>query len=161
MQTEAGSAPDSQTEAISEIQEDLIVRQQRRHIFPRAALVGLGAGLVAAAFRATLSGADSLRSALVAWSHVIPLFGWVFPILFSAAGAVASVALVRRFAPETGGSGIPHLEGVMHRLRTLRWKRVLPTKFVAGALAIGGGLTLGREGPTVQMGGAVGDAVAS
>jgi CIC family chloride channel protein len=49
----------------------------------------------------------------------------------------------------------------MHRLRTLAWKRVLPTKFIAGAVGIGGGLTLGREGPTVQMGGAVGAAIAS
>jgi CIC family chloride channel protein len=67
--------------------------------------------------------------------------------------------MVRRFAPETSGSGIPHLEAVLHRLRTLDWKRVLPVKFIAGALAIGGGLAMGREGPTVQMGGSVGDAV--
>jgi CIC family chloride channel protein len=153
--------PNLETEAPSEIQEDLIVRQQRRHIFPRAALVGLGAGLVAALFRATLAGANTMRTALLEWSHGIPPFGWVFPVFFGAAGAAASVALVLRFAPEAAGSGIPHLEGVMHRLRTLDWKRVLPIKFLAGALAIGSGLTLGREGPTVQMGGAVGDMMAS
>jgi CIC family chloride channel protein len=80
-------------------------------------------------------------------------------LAFGALGALLSVMLVRRFAPETSGSGIPHLEAVLHRLRTLDWKRVLPVKFIAGALAIGGGLAMGREGPTVQMGGSVGDAV--
>lgn len=148
-------------EARTEIQEFLFTMQQRRRIFPRAALVGLGAGVVAALFRATLSGADNLRNALIGWSHNFPLLGWIFPILFSMLGAIVSVTLVRRFAPETGGSGVPHIEGVMHRLRALTWHRVLPTKFVAGALGIGGGLTLGREGPTVQMGSAVGDAVAA
>jgi chloride channel protein, CIC family len=149
----------SRTEVISEIQEDLVVRQQRRRIFPRAALVGLGAGLVAALFRITLTSADSLRNSLITWSQHYPLYGWIFPILFSTTGAVLSVILVRRYAPEAGGSGIPHIEGVMHRLRTLGWERVLPVKFVAGAIAIGGGLALGREGPTVQMGASVGAAV--
>ena len=79
--------------------------------------------------------------------------------MFTAVGAAAPVALVRRFAPETGGSGIPHPGGDASAADA-DWRRVLPTKFVAGALAIGGGLTLGREGPTVQMGGAVGDMVA-
>lgn len=74
--------------------------------------------------------------------------------------ALLSVFLIQRFAPEASGSGIPHLEAVLHRLRTLDWRRVLPVKFVAGALAIGGGLALGREGPTVQMGGAMGAAIA-
>ncbi len=141
--------------------EFLSTMHERRRIFPRAALVGFGAGVVAALFRASLTEADNLRNALINWAHQYPLFGWLFPIAFSVVGAVISVGLVRRFAPEASGSGVPHIEGVMHRLRTLHWKRVLPTKFIAGVVGIGGGLTLGREGPTVQMGGSVGAAIAT
>ena len=61
---------------------------------------------------------------------------------------------------EATGSGIPHLEAVLHRVRELRWKRVLTIKYLAGSIGIASGLALGREGPTVQMGGAVGAAVA-
>jgi CIC family chloride channel protein len=71
----------------------------------------------------------------------------------------AGVALVRRSAPETSGSGIPQVEAALHRDRELRWLRVLWVKFTAGVLAIGGGLTLGREGPTVLMGAALGRAL--
>jgi CIC family chloride channel protein len=149
------------SEVISEIEEDLIVREQRRHLFPRAALVGLAAGLVASFFRIVLAGTDSLRNNVIHWSYQHPGIGWIFPVIFSMLGAALSVFLVRRFAPETSGSGIPHLEAVLHRLRTLHWRRVLPVKFAAGALAIGSGLAMGREGPTVQMGGAVGAAISS
>lgn len=151
----------AQAEVQSEIQEDLMIRHQRRKMFPRAALVGLGAGLVASLFRAVLASLDTARTGLIQWSYQFPLWGWIFPVIFGTLGAVLSVTLVRRFAPETSGSGIPHLEAVLHRLRTLNWKRVLPVKFIAGALSIGGGLAMGREGPTVQMGGSVGDAVAT
>lgn len=145
--------------ARSEIQEYLDIRQQRRWIFPRAALVGAGAGLVALGFRAALTGADALRNGLIAWAQKMPLWGWIFPILFSAIGAGISVAMTRRFAPEASGSGIPHLEAVLHRFRNLEWKRILPVKFLGGVISIGSGMALGREGPTVQMGGAVGDAI--
>lgn len=144
----------------SEVEEYLEVSQQRRRVLPRAALVGLGAGLVAALFRLTLEWANSLRDALLNWAHLYPALGWIFPLLFSVSGATLSVWLVRRLAPETSGSGIPHLEAVLHRFRVLAWSRVLPVKFVAGVLALGSGLALGREGPTVQMGGATGDAIA-
>ncbi len=153
------SAEVSQAQVRSEIQEYLHVRQQKRRLFPRAALVGLLAGLVAIAFRAVLAAGDSLRNALIAWAHHYPRIGFLLPIGFGAIGASLAVFLVRRFAPEASGSGIPHLEAVLHRYRELDWKRVLPVKFFGGALAIGAGLALGREGPTVQMGGTVGDAV--
>ena len=155
---------DARTDAVasdrSEIDEYLHLRQERRALFPRAVLVGLGAGAVAVAFRVVLAYGDGARTLLVRWAHAWPAVGWVAPVVWGAAGAAASVALVRRFAPETTGSGIPHLQAVLHRLRELRPGRVLPVKFVGGVLALGSGLVLGREGPTVQLGGAVGAAVA-
>jgi chloride channel protein, CIC family len=152
--------PDDTADSVrSEIQEYLDVRQQRRWIFPRAALVGACAGVTALLFRAALTGADVFRNGLLAWAHSLPTLGWIFPSLFTMLGAGISVALTRRYASEASGSGIPHLEAVLHRFRKLEWKRVLPVKFFGGIIAIGSGLALGREGPTVQMGGAVGDAI--
>ncbi len=150
----------TEAEVQSEVREYTAISLQRRRLLPRAMLVGLLAGLTAAIFRLTLSGGDRLRNALIAWAHHFPWIGWIFPVLFGATGALLSLWLVRKYAPETSGSGIPHLKGVLHRFRTLRWWRVLPVKFVAGTLALGSGLAMGREGPIVQMGGAVGDAVA-
>ncbi|HZP82642.1 MAG TPA: H(+)/Cl(-) exchange transporter ClcA [Chthonomonadaceae bacterium] len=149
----------SQEAVRSEIEEYLHIRQQRRRLFPRAALVGFLAGLVALAFRAALAAGDAARNTLIAWAHHVPLFGWIFPLLFGACGAALSALMVRHVAPEASGSGIPHMEAVLHRFRELHWRRVLPVKFFGGAFAIGGGLALGREGPTVQIGGTVGAAV--
>jgi CIC family chloride channel protein len=153
------SSDDKDNSVRSEIQEYLDISQLRRRIFPRAALVGAGAGVAALLFRAALTGADLLRNGLISWAHSLPMLGWIFPVLFTMLGATISVAITRRYAPEASGSGIPHLEAVLHRFRTLDWKRVLPVKFIGGVIAIGSGLALGREGPTVQMGGAVGDAI--
>jgi CIC family chloride channel protein len=146
-------------EAKSEIQEYLEVSHERHKLFPRAALVGLCAGGVAVVFRALLAAGDALRNGLIAWSHTVPLFGWLLPMLFSATGALLASAMVFYYAPETGGSGIPHLKAVLHRWRDLAWSRVLAVKMVSGVLAIGSGLALGREGPTVQMGGAIADGI--
>ena len=159
---EPAPGPNELREApLSEIQEDIALRHQQRRLFPRAALVGLCAGMIAALFRAMLAGAETLRNALVTWAQQFPLWGWIFPILFSMTGAILSVMILVRYAPETSGSGIPHIEAVLHRLKSMKWTRVLPVKFISGGLAIGGGLALGREGPTVQIGGAVGAAISS
>lgn len=75
-------------------------------------------------------------------------------------GLVASWAVSRRFAPETMGSGIAEtIEGLtVHggRLRTI----TIPTKLVATTLTIAGGGSGGREGPVVQVGGAIGSSIA-
>jgi CIC family chloride channel protein len=138
-----------------EIQSFVRRQQRRRRLAPRAALVGLLAGLLAVAFRRSLELAEVLRAHLFEFSHSHSPAGALLPVLACALAAGGALWLVQRFAPEAAGSGIPHLKAVLHRARGMHW-RVLPVKFASGVLAIGGGLALGREGPTVQMGGAVG-----
>ncbi|MFZ9035972.1 MAG: H(+)/Cl(-) exchange transporter ClcA [Francisellaceae bacterium] len=72
---------------------------------------------------------------------------------------VLSLIIVRRFAPEASGSGVQEIEGVLVDKRSMRWWKVLPVKFFAGVLSLSSGLVLGREGPTIQMGGALGQMV--
>jgi CIC family chloride channel protein len=130
--------------------------ERRRRQLPRALAVGLLAGLVAVAFRGALEWLDLMRDRAVEAAHLYPL--WCLPALLalSALGAGAAVFLVQRHAPEASGSGIPHVKAVLHDLRPMRWGRILVVKFLGGVCGIGAGLALGREGPTVQMGAAVG-----
>ena len=63
--------------------------------------------------------------------------------------------LLNSFCREAAGSGIPQLKLAFWKdFGTVPW-RVAWVKFIAGALSIGGGSSLGREGPSVQLAGAV------
>jgi CIC family chloride channel protein len=137
-----------------------MARATRRSHFLRAALVGLCAGLLAVAFRRALAVAEVGRGHLLGFLHGHPAWGWaVLPGIGLCAGGLVGW-MTTRWAPEAAGSGIPHLKGVLLHVRTLHWRRLIPVKFFGGVLGIGAGLSLGREGPTVQMGAAVAQALA-
>ena len=115
-------------------------------------LAGAASGLVGAAFRLTLEGADRFRGALIAWAHDKRFLGLMLVIGAGAAATAIAAWLVRRLSPQATGSGIPHVEAVLNGKLLPAPFRLLPVKFLGGVLAIGAGLALGREGPTVQMG---------
>jgi CIC family chloride channel protein len=118
-------------------------------------IAGAAAGLLGAVFRLTLQRADLIRESTIARLQGTGLLGLVLMVAGCAVSVALAAWLVRRFAPFASGSGIPHVEAVLlHELPPAPlW--LIPVKFVGGVLAIGCGLALGREGPSVQMGASV------
>lgn len=115
-------------------------------------LAGIFIGLVGGAFRYCLMAADKGRDALIAWAHAWPYIGWLAPVALGLAGAGLARFLVVRFAPTAEGSGVQRVEAVFSGDVKLTPFSIVPVKFFGGLIAIGSGLALGREGPTVQMG---------
>jgi CIC family chloride channel protein len=117
-----------------------------------ALVAGAFAGLVGAIFRLTLAEADIVRNAFIAWAHGRAALGFAFILTGCATAPAVAAGLVRRYSPQAHGSGIPHVEAVLRRELPPAPFLLIPVKFLGGLLAIGAGLALGREGPSVQMG---------
>ncbi len=115
-------------------------------------VVGAAAGLLTALFRLALERADHVRNLIVGWAHGWGALGLALVVAAAAAATGVSAWLVRRFAPSARGSGIPHVEAVLRGKLSSSPPHLILVKFVGGVLAIGAGLALGREGPSVQMG---------
>ncbi len=116
-------------------------------------LYGLAAGAATVVFQLLMNWL--YRAGLVRLSHSgLPTF------LLGSLGLIVSSSLLvgwllNAFCPEAAGSGIP-------QLKLAFWKdfgavplRVAWVKFIAGIVSIGGGCSMGREGPSVQLSGAL------
>lgn len=121
-------------------------------------LTGLITGVLIAAFRFGIDQITFFKNSIYGF---IIRHGALF--LLPVACALAAVGLFIGFIikkyPMIKGSGVAQIEGVfMQKLRLSPWPE-LPLKFIGGVLDIGLGLSVGREGPSVQLGAYVGDAV--
>nr|WP_308288836.1 chloride channel protein [Streptomyces humicola] len=129
-----------------------------------ALLVGAVAGLGAIVFRWLIKTFTSLLSGHADYSAVTghpanPHVPWLGPWFVLAAPVLAGLAygpLVQRFAREARGHGVPEVMYAVARRGGRIAPQVAIVKSLASALCIGGGGSVGREGPIVQIGSAFG-----
>lgn len=118
-----------------------------------ASIVGTATGLLGSLFHIFINHTVSLRQQFsLHVEHESPYLSYVLIFCITAVMGGVAYYIVQRFAPESGGSGIPEVEGALLDLRPVRWWRVIPVKFLGGLGTLGSGMVLGREGPTVQIG---------
>lgn len=131
-----------------------------------ALIIGIGSGLGAVAFRYLIIGITTLvtgrgdfsDAGRVASSH-LPWLGVWFLLLAPVVGGLVYGPLVHRFAREARGHGVPEVMYAVARQGGRIPPRVAVVKAFASALCIGTGGSVGREGPIVQIGSALGSSI--
>lgn len=116
--------------------------------------VGAIAGAVVSAFRMLI---DFLRTVMpIAYEYLKQNPGWIMAwVLFI--GVVATVVIfLMRDEPDIQGNGVAELKGQLLGTLKLNWFSVLWRKFIASSLVLGLGVPVGQEGPSIQIGGVVG-----
>jgi CIC family chloride channel protein len=122
------------------------------------AIAGLGAvffrGLIAATHNFLFLGKFSLSYNANVYTPESPLGPLI--ILVPPAGALLVVFLVKNFAPEAKGHGVPEVMDAIYYSQGIIRPIVGVIKSVASALSIGSGGSVGREGPMIQIGSSFG-----
>lgn len=113
-------------------------------------LVGALAGLTAIFYRFCLLWAENGLFHILEFiqGNIPAIILWFLALILMG----CLVARVVRLEPMAAGSGIPQVAGEIKGIFDLCWWRILLAKFVGGTISIFGGLSLGRSGPSVQLG---------
>ena len=128
-------------------------------------LVGIIAGLGAVVFRALIGSFHNLlflgrwSSAYEANQHTPPSPWGPFVIFVPVVGALGVAFLVKNFAPEAKGHGVPEVMDAVYNRRGVIRPVVSVVKALASALSIGSGASIGREGPIIQIGSSFGSTI--
>jgi len=120
-------------------------------------VVGIFSGFLVVFYRIVLERAEELRSFILNINiekyKLVPM--WFFAMIVLA----IIVGQLIKNEPLISGSGIPQVEGVLLRKIKFNWLSLIIKKFIGGVISIGAGLSLGREGPSIQLGAAMGQGV--
>lgn len=128
------------------------------YLIVRGLEVGIVAGLVAVLYRYLLSFAEKKLFLVLDYIKGNPLRIALWLAALAVLGAF--VAGIVRLEPNASGSGIPQINGEIKGRLAPSWWRVILAKLIGGTASVFAGLSLGREGPSVQLGGMAGKGVA-
>ena len=132
------------------------------YLFALAVVIGIVTGFGAVAFRGLIGLIHNLMflgKVSVAYDANVftPTSPWgPFVILVPVAGALIVTLLVEKFAPEARGHGVPEVMDAIYYKGGVIRPVVAVVKSLASAVAIGSGSAVGREGPIIQIGSALG-----
>ena len=119
--------------------------------------VGLVGGFVVLLYRVALTFAGDWLVKILSYMKGNPFRCVVWFLILAALAWI--VGKLGKWEPMISGSGIPQVEGEIAGRLSQNWKRVLPAKFAGGFLCMLGGLSLGREGPSIQLGAMAGQGI--
>lgn len=119
-------------------------------ILAESVVTGILVGLVISMLRISIKSGEALRGSLIAKAAGKP--GVSLALIALLAGLYALMCLIVKLEPMAGSSGIPQVKAELLGKMRQRWYTVLPAKFALTVIDIGSGLSLGREGPSVQLG---------
>lgn len=141
------------------LNQELHLNTSKLAIVGYGVLIGFLIGIVVSLFRLSIEKVLAYFQTLYLAVGRGELFSLGLIILLNAGCLIVAAWLLKQ-NPHISGSGIPQVEGVLTGEITDNWWATLWRKFTAGILAIGSGLMLGREGPSIQLGATIGQGVA-
>ncbi len=143
------------------------LRSRRLGLLTLSVAIGVGAGLGAVAFRYMIKAGTYAFTGFADYAgqgHAAnPDFPWLgrwFVLVAPVLAGLLYGPLVYRFAREARGHGVPEVMVAVARHGGRIRPQVAVVKAIASALCIAGGGSVGREGPIVQIGSALGSSLA-
>ena len=137
------------------------VSENPKYIFRltvQGVMVGIFAGLMVCLYRFLLYGSEHVLREYLTIINGNILYIVLFFIALALMGLM--VDFLTKWEVDSAGSGIPQVYAEVKGHMEANWAKVLFSKIVAGVLTALGGLSLGPEGPSVQIGGMAGKGVA-
>ncbi len=128
------------------------------YLIIRGLEVGIASGLICVLYRYALQFAESSLMKVLDFVKGSPAKIALWLVFAALLGVL--VSFINKLEPDAAGSGIPQVSGEIRGYFSLNWWRVILAKFIGGTTSVFCGLSLGREGPSVQLGGMAAKGVA-